>query len=165
MTKQYLFNIATGYMTMVNATNRQLKTETTIDETDESPFPKRTVTPLNEIRSSKLEFDTATETLQIVDDEITVVPRPAVAPVVPDVVEMWKLKAVLDIVGKTAMIETVIAGIPDEDTRLATQAGWKHASTIERGHSLVKAMIAIPSLDIDEEDMDEYFLATKQYDK
>jgi hypothetical protein len=112
-----------------------------------------------------LEFDTATETLQIVDDEIKVVPRPAVAPVVPDVVDMWKLKAVLDIVGKTAMIETVIAGIPDEDTRVATQAGWKHASTIERGHSLVQAMIAIPSLDIDEEDMDEYFLATKQYDK
>ena len=92
-------------------------------------------------------------------------PFPAVAPVVPDVVDMWKLKAVLDIVGKTAMIETVIAGIPDEDTRVATQAGWKHASTIERGHSLVQAMIAIPSLDIDEEDMDEYFLATKQYDK
>ena len=141
-----------------------LKFETTIDETDKSPFPKRIVTPLNEIRSSDLVAGDG-ETLQIVDDVITVVPRPAVAPVVPDVVEMWKLKAVLDIVGKTAMIETVIAGIPDEDTRLATRAGWKHASTIERGHSLVKAMIAIPSLDIDEEDMDEYFLATKQYDK
>ena len=147
-----------------NPHKRMLKFETTIDETDEGAFPKRTVTPLNEIRSSDLEFGND-ETLQIVDDEIKVVPRPAVAPVVPDVVEMWKLKAVLDIVGKTAMIETVIAGIPDDDTRIATQAGWKHASTIERGHSLVKAMIAIPSLDIDEEDVDEYFLATKQYDK
>ena len=102
--KTYLFNIATGYLEMINATKRQLKTETTIDETDESPFPKRIVTRLNEIRSSDLEFDTATETLQIVDDEIKVVPRPAVAPVVPDVVDMWKLKAILDIVGKTAMI-------------------------------------------------------------
>jgi len=160
----YLFDIATGYMTLRNANKRHLKVETTIDDTDESPFPKRTVTPLNEIRSSDLEFG-SDEILQIVDDEVVVVPSPAVAPVVPDVVDMWKLKAVLDIVGKTAMIETVIAGIPDEDTRVATQAGWKHASTIERGHSLVKAMIAIPSLDIDEEGMDEYFLATKQYDK
>lgn len=151
-------------MIQSNPHKRMLKFETTIDETDKSPFPKRTVTPLNEIRSSDLVAGDG-ETLQIVDDVITVVPRPAVAPVVPDVVEMWKLKAVLDIVGKTAMIETVIAGIPDEDTRIATQAGWKHAPTIERGHSLVKAMIAIPSLDIDEEDMDEYFLATKQYDK
>lgn len=163
--KTYLFDSLTGYLLQSNPHRRMLKFETTIDETDESPFPKRIVTPLNEIRSSDLEFDTATETLQIVDDEIKVVPRPAVAPVVPDVVDMWKLKAVLDIVGKTAMIETVIAGIPDEDTRVATQAGWKHASTIERGHSLVQAMIAIPSLDINEEDMDEYFLATKQYDK
>jgi len=165
--KRYLFNTEAlgGLMLQGDPHKRMLKFETTIDETDESLFPKRTSTPLNEIRSSDLEFDTATETLQIVDDEIKVVPRPAVAPVVPDVVDMWKLKAILDIVGKTAMIETVIAGIPDEDTRVATQAGWKHASTIERGHSLVQAMIAIPSLDIDEEDMDEYFLATKQYDK
>jgi len=162
--KTYLFNSLTGYMIQSNPHKRMLKFETTIDETDKSPFPKRTVTPLNEIRSSDLVAGDG-ETLQIVDDVITVVSRPAVAPVVPDVVEMWKLKAVLDIVGKTAMIETVIAGIPDDDTRIATQAGWKHASTIERGHSLVKAMIAIPSLDIDEEDMDEYFLATKQYDK
>ena len=160
----YLFDIATGYMTLRNANKRYLKFDTTIDDTDESPFPKRIATPLNEIRSSDLEFSN-TETLQIVDDEVVVVPSPAVAPVVPDVVEMWKLKAVLDIVGKTAMIETVISGITDDDTRVATQAGWKHASTIERGHSLVQAMIAIPSLDINEEDMDEYFLATKQYDK
>ena len=165
--KTYLFQTEElgGYMLQGNPHKRMLKFETTIDETDESLFPKRIVTPLNEIRLSDLEFDTAIETLQIVDDEIKVVPRPAVAPVVPDVVDMWKLKAVLDIVGKTAMIETVIAGIPDEDTRVATQAGWKHASTIERGHSLVQAMIAIPAFDITEEEMDEYFLATKQYDK
>jgi hypothetical protein len=99
------------------------------------------------------------------DDDLDTFVRTSKLPVVPDVVDMWKLKAILDIVGKTAMIETVIAGIPDDDTRVATQAGWKHASTIERGHSLVQAMIAIPSLDINEEDMDEYFLATKQYDK
>ena len=50
-------------------------------------------------------------------------PFPAVAPVVPDVVDMWKLKAVLDIVGKTAMIETVIAGICDKALSMLRAGG------------------------------------------
>lgn len=70
-----MFNIATGYLTLVNANKRHIKYETTIDETDGSPFPTRTGIPLNEIRSSDLEFDN-TQTLQIVDDKIVVVPRP-----------------------------------------------------------------------------------------
>ena len=136
---------------------------------DETPYvPKNCeVVEISNAKALKVESNKPDKSCLVDNEIITMTEWFALraAPVVPDVVEMWKLKAVLDIVGKTAMIETVIAGIPDEDTRLATQAGWKHASTIERGHSLVKAMIAIPSLDIDEEDMDEYFLATKQYDK
>jgi hypothetical protein len=76
----YLFNIANGYMTCVNPSKRMLKTETTNAETDGSPFPTRTVTPINEIRSSDLVAGEG-ETLQIVDDEIVVVPRPPRVPV------------------------------------------------------------------------------------
>ena len=80
--KTYLFNTEAlgGLMLQGNPHKRMLKTETTIDETDGSPFPKRTVTPLNEIRSSDLEFDN-TQTLQIVDDKIVVVPQPPRVPV------------------------------------------------------------------------------------
>jgi len=81
--KTYLFSSLTGYMLQCNPHKRMLKTETTFYETDGIPFPTqtRTVIPLNEIRSSDLEFDTATETLQIVDEVITVVPRPPRVPV------------------------------------------------------------------------------------
>lgn len=136
---------------------------------DETPYVPENceVVEISNAKASEVESNKPEKSCLVNDEIITMTEWFALraSPVVPDVVDMWKLKAVLDIVGKTAMIETVIAGIPDEDTRVATQAGWKHASTIERGHSLVQAMIAIPSLDIDEEDMDEYFLATKQYDK
>lgn len=78
-------------MTCVNPSKRQLKTETTGEGKD------RVVVPINEIRKAvtvvtpatafspaveePIVFDPATETLQIVDDEIVVVPRPPRVPV------------------------------------------------------------------------------------
>ena len=70
----YLFNIANGYMTCVNPSKRQLKTETTGEGKD------RVVVKLNEIRSSDLVAGDG-ETLQIVDDKIVVVPQPPRVPV------------------------------------------------------------------------------------
>ena len=72
--KTYLFNSLTGYMLQGNPHKRMLKTETTGEGED------RVVVKLNEIRSSDLEFDN-TQTLQIVDDKIVVVPQPPRVPV------------------------------------------------------------------------------------
>ena len=74
--KTYLFNTEAlgGYMLQGNPHKRMLKTETTGEGKD------RKVVPLNEIRSSDLVAGEG-ETLQIVDDVITVVPRPPRVPV------------------------------------------------------------------------------------
>lgn len=151
-------------MTLKNANKRYLKTETTVYETDGSPFPTqtRTVIPLNEIRSSDLEFDN-TQTLQIVDDVITVVPRPAPPVVVPDTVDRWKLKTVLQADGKWDNVLAVADTLPAEQ-KLAVINGLEGAATINRNHALVQMMIAIPALDITAEEMDEYYVATKQFD-
>jgi hypothetical protein len=71
--KTYLFNSLTGYMLQGNPIKQMLKTETTGEGKD------RVVVKLNEIRSSDLVAGEG-ETLQIVDDVITVVPRPPRVP-------------------------------------------------------------------------------------
>ena len=151
-------------MLQCNPHKRMLKTETTFYETDGIPFPTqtRTVIPLNEIRSSDLEFDN-TQTLQIVDDVITVVPRPAPPVVVPDTVDRWKLKTVLQADGKWDNVLAVADTLPAEQ-KLAVINGLEGAATINRNHALVQMMIAIPALDITAEEMDEYYVATKQFD-
>ena len=74
--KTYLFNTEAlgSYMLQGNPHKRMLKTETTGEGQD------RVVVKLNEIRPSDLEFDN-TQTLQIVDDVIVVVPQPPRVPV------------------------------------------------------------------------------------
>jgi hypothetical protein len=139
--KTYLFNTEAldGYMIQGNPHKRMLKFETTIDETDESPFPKRIVTPLNEIRSSDLEFDEATETLQIVDDEITVVPRPAVVPVVPKSVTNYQLRQALNEAPEDrAAVEVLVSGSDD----LNIKDGWEHASEFKSDNALFIGAIA-----------------------
>ena len=84
--KTYLFDIATGYMTLANANKRYLKYETTGTGWD------RVVTPLNEIRQSDLEFDN-TQTLQIVADVVTVVPRPPSPPQAPHITRRFFLRS------------------------------------------------------------------------
>ena len=152
----YLFNTATGYMTLKNANKRYLKTEVQGEGED------RKVVPLNEIRSSDLEFD-STETLQIVDDAITVVPRPARVIEVPDKVDRWKLETVLQEEGKWDDVLNVANTLSAKEKR-AVINGLKGAATISRKHRLVKMMIAIPELKISRKKMDGYFIKTKQYD-
>tara|TARA_R110000851_G_scaffold108030_7_gene228748 strand:- start:1371 stop:1823 length:453 start_codon:yes stop_codon:yes gene_type:complete len=93
----YLFNTATGYMTCIHPSRRQLKTETTEGVT----------VKLNEIRSSDLEYDN-TQTLQIVDDEIAVVTRPPAPIVAPTSVSAWAAKAVLEVNGYHTAVESYI---------------------------------------------------------
>jgi len=154
--KTYLFDLTTGYMLQGDPHKRMLKTETT------GKFPDREVVKLNEIRSSDLPFD-STQTLQIVDDVITVVPRPAPPVVVPDTVDRWKLKTVLQADGKWDNVLAVADTLPAEQ-KLAVINGLEGAATINRNHALVQMMIAIPALDITAEEMDEYYVATKQFD-
>jgi hypothetical protein len=98
---KYLFNTATGYMTCIHPSRRQLETETV------GEFPNRVVTPLNEIRSSALEFD-STQTLQIVDDVIEVVTRPPAPLVAPASVPAWAAKAILEVNGYHTAVESYI---------------------------------------------------------
>lgn len=92
-------------------------------------------------------------------------PDPEPEPVyIPRSVDSWKLKAVLEIAGKTPTIEAVIDGIEDDTQRIAIRAGWDNAPVIARDNQFVQTMIAIPALDITTEQMDQFFLATKQFD-
>ena len=156
--KTYLFNTEAlgGYMLQSNPHKRMLKTETTGEGKD------RVVVKLNEIRSSDLPFDN-TETLQIVNDEITVVTRPPRPVVVPATVDRWKLKTVLQAAGKWDNVLAVADTLPAEQ-KLAVINGLEGAATINRNHALVQMMIAVPALDITAEEMDEYYVATKQFD-
>jgi len=98
------------------------------------------------------------------NDELTF-PEPDPKPVqIPQSVDAWKLKAVLEIAGKTPTIEAVIDGIEDDTQRIAIRAGWDNAPVIARDNPFVQTMIAIPALDITTEQMDQFFLATKQFD-
>jgi len=128
-----------------NPHKRMLKFETTIDETDESPFPKRTVTPLNEIRSSDLEFDTATETLQIVNDEVVVVPRPAAPVIVPESVTRIQMRDVLVRQGLMVLIEGAIEAMPEatDEEKLdkdLMKEWWNNAPVIRRHNPRVLVM-------------------------
>ena len=127
-----------------NPHKRMLKFETTIDETDKSPFPKRTVTPLNEIRSSDLEFGND-ETLQIVDDEIKVVPRPAAPVIVPESVTRIQMRDVLVRQGLMVLIEGAIEAMPEatDEEKLdkdLMKEWWNNAPVIRRHNPRVLVM-------------------------
>jgi len=156
--KTYLFNTEAlgGYMLQGNPHKRHLKTEVTGEGQD------RVVTKLNEIRLTDLTFESG-ETLRIVDDEIVVVPRPDPPVVVPDEVDFWKIKTVLQLLGKWDNVLAVANTLPDEQ-KIPILNGLQHAATMTRVHPLVQLMISIPALDITAEQMDAIFVAAQQYD-
>ncbi len=125
----YLFNTEAlgGYMLQSNPHKRMLETEIQGEGLD------REAIALNEIRSSDLEFDTATETLQIVDDEIKVVPRPAVAPVVPESVTNYQLRQALNESPEDrAAVDALVNGSDDPNIK----DGWEHASEFKSDNAL-----------------------------
>jgi hypothetical protein len=146
-----------------NPHKRMLKTETTIADPDGSPFPTRTVIPLNEIRSSDLEFDSATETLQIVDDVIVVVPQPPAPVVVPESVDMAQLreelsKSAYDVAEGVTLRDAVQTTV--DDAGIVIQDWWATAVTVRRINPKVQAIQT--GLGISDEVMDAIWVgATK----
>jgi len=70
-----IFSTQTGYLELINAAPRHIKHETTGEGTE---LEKVALGELRQVSQELLDQDTATETLQIVDDEVVVVPRPVV---------------------------------------------------------------------------------------
>ncbi len=135
---------------------------------DETPYvPKNCeVVEISNAKASKVESNKPEKSC-LVDNEIISMTEwfaLRVSKVVPESVDTWKLKAILKIAGKTPVIESVIAGMSDDLMGISIQEGWKNAAIIQRHHPLVLAMINIPELDVTAEQMDEFFLATKQLD-
>ena len=139
-----------------NPHKRMLKTETTGEGED------RVTVKLNEIRPSDLTYDN-TQTLQIVNDEVVVVPRPPRPVVVPDKVDTWKLRAVVEAAGQKAYVEGFIALLP-EAHRIPISNGWENAAVIHRDNQFLAIVIANEDNNIDTETVDAWFLATKQFD-
>lgn len=91
-------------------------------------------------------------------------PDPEETPVyVPNEVDFWKIKTVLQLLGKWDNVIAVANTLPDEQ-KIPILNGLEHAATMTRVHPLVQLMISIPELDITAEQMDEIFVATQQYD-
>ncbi len=127
--KTYLFNIETGYMTLVNAKPKHIRTETTNGVT----------TTLDEIRSSDLEYDSATHTLQIVDDEVTVVERPPRPVVVPSEVTNYQVKQALNAnPADRQAVDAFVAASGDQNII----DGWQYASSFKKDHPLFLGAVA-----------------------
>ena len=114
-------------------------------------------------------YDTLDEFLAIygferVEDHVFPDPEPEVVPVyVPNEVDFWKIKTVLQVIDNWDNVIAVANTLPDEQ-KIPILNGLQHAATMTRVHPLVQLMISIPALDITAEQMDEIFVATQQYD-
>ena len=151
----YLFNIATGYATMRNPSHRQLKTEVQGEGED------RVQVKLNEIRESDLEYDSATQTLRIVDEVILVVTRPPKPVVVPVTITRRGLRKAMRRDGITfANVKAALSELTDEDIREDALIDLQDAQTIRRDHGLiavVQAMFAKTDAEVD-----AYFLLAQE---
>ena len=156
---KYLFHTEAlgGYMLQSNPHKRHLKTETQGEGEDFE------IVPLNEIRESDLEFDSATETLRIVNDEIVVVARPPDPVIVPESVTRRGLrKALLDDGITFADIRLRLEGIADAEVREDALIDLEDAQTIRRDHPLVAGIGAL--LSKTDEQLDNYFILAKTLD-
>ena len=156
---KYLFHTEAlgGYMLQSNPHKRHLKTETQGEGEDFE------IVPLNEIRESDLEFDSATETLRIVNDEIVVVARPPDPVIVPESVTRRGLrKALLDDGITFADIRLRLEGITDAAEREDALIDLDDAQTIHRDHPLVAGIGAM--LSKTSEQLDGYFILARTLD-
>jgi hypothetical protein len=150
----YLFNTEAlgGYMLQSNPHKRMLETEIQGEGLD------REAIALNEIRSSDLEFGDG-ETLQIVDDEIKVVPRPAVAPVVPESVTNYQLRQALNESPEDrAAVDALVNGSDDPNIK----DGWEHASEFKSGNALFVG--AITYLGWSQEKVDDLLILASTFE-
>ena len=156
---KYLFHTEAlgGYMLQSNPHKRHLKTETQGEGEDFE------IVPLNEIRESDLVFDSATETLQIVSDVITVVPRSGQPVRIPQSVTRRGLrKALLDDGITFADIRIELENITDAAVREDALIDLEDAQTIRRDHPLVAGIGAL--LSKTSEQLDGYFILARTLD-
>jgi hypothetical protein len=88
-------------------------------------------------------------------------PEP-VAPVVPDQVTLWQLRAVLEIMGLEATVTAVIKGMPEGVESTVAWRAWEYANNIRRSSPTVIALKAI--LQLTDEQVDQIFIQAEQID-
>jgi hypothetical protein len=82
-------------------------------------------------------------------------PEP-VAPIVPDQVTLWQLRAVLEIMGLEATVTAVIKGMPEGVESTVAWRAWEYANNIRRSSPTVIALKAI--LQLTDEQVDQIFI-------
>jgi hypothetical protein len=82
-------------------------------------------------------------------------PEP-VAPVVPDQVTLWQLRAVLAIMGLEDTVTSVIQAMPDGPEKKAAWRAWEYANNIRRSSPTVIALKAI--LQLTDAQVDQIFI-------
>jgi hypothetical protein len=88
-------------------------------------------------------------------------PEP-VAPVVPDQVTLWQLRAVLEIMGLEATVTAVIKGMPEGVESTVAWRAWEYANNIKRFSPTVAGIKAI--LQLTDEQVDQIFIQADQID-
>ena len=88
-------------------------------------------------------------------------PEP-VAPVVPEQVTLWQLRAVLEIMGLEATVTAVIKGMPEGVESTVAWRAWEYANNIRRSSPTVIALKAI--LQLTDEQVDQIFIQADQID-
>ena len=86
----------------------------------------------------------------------------AVAPVVPEQVTLWQLRAVLEIMGLEATVTAVIKGMPEGVESTVAWRAWEYANNIRRSSPTVIALKAI--LQLTDEQVDQIFIQADQID-
>jgi hypothetical protein len=80
----------------------------------------------------------------------------AVAPVVPEQVTLWQLRAALEIMGLEATVTAVIKGMPEGVESKVAWRAWEYANNIRRSSPTVIALKAI--LELTDEQVDQIFI-------
>jgi hypothetical protein len=80
----------------------------------------------------------------------------ALAPVVPEQVTLWQLRAVLEIMGLEATVTAVIKGMPEGVESTVAWRAWEYANNIRRSSPTVIALKAI--LQLTDEQVDQIFI-------
>ena len=154
---KYLFQTEAlgGLMIQGSPHKRHLQTEVQGEGED------RVQVKLNEIRESDLEFDSATQTLRIVDDVILVVARPPKPVIIPVTITRRGLRKAMRRDGiKFSDVKAKLSELTDEDIREDALIDLQDAQTIRRDHGLI-AVVQGMFVKTDAE-VDAYFLLAQK---
>jgi hypothetical protein len=154
---KYLFQteVKGGWLQQSNPHKRHLQHETQ----DIDGVPTRV--PLNEIRESELAYDSATETLRIVSDEIAVVPRSEQPVKVPQSVTRRGLRKALGDAGITmADIKVEVDKLTPAKKRRHAQIDLEDSTEFGRQDGIPKLIVT--ELGKSEVEMDAIFVEARK---